>query len=57
MDELIEITQGDLQAALQKWEEAYRKGECISLEEAAAMSVDDLAKKSAEYLWGLLKQK
>lgn len=47
----ITITKPELQAALAAWEQANRDGKCISVAEAAAMPVDQVAAESTEDLW------
>lgn len=51
----ITITKDQLIQAIKSWEQAHRSGECIGHEAAAAKSLEEIGKESAEYLWSLLQ--
>ena len=48
------ITVSDLRAAFVQWEQAYRDGKTLSHEEAAQLTVNDMATQSANHFWALL---
>lgn len=51
MDDEITIKKPQLQAALLRWEQQARAGETMTKEEAAAMSAEEVATRSADALW------
>jgi hypothetical protein len=51
----ISISKADLRKCIEKWEAAYRNGECMSTETVAALSVEQVADRGADYLWTLLR--
>jgi hypothetical protein len=57
MDEQsITITQEQLRRALQIWEQSYRDGKTMSHADADQLDVDEVATRSAAYLWAQLSQ-
>lgn len=54
MDDVIAITQVELKAAMLQWETDSRLG---GWSRGDDLPVEKKADESAEYLWGLLKQK
>lgn len=52
--EQITVTQAQLRDALLRWGQGDREGRCRSREETLAMSAEQVADESAEWLWKLL---
>jgi hypothetical protein len=53
---LLSISREDLRIAFLEWEEAYRRGDTLSHEEVAQMSVEHVAEYSADHLFRLLSR-
>lgn len=55
--EAITITKPQLQAAMLQWEQDHRGGKTMSLDEAAAMTAEQVAEQSTDALWTALQAK
>lgn len=49
------ITKDQLTKAFKQWEQDHRDGKCLSPEETAKQTVDQVAVQSANHLWKLLE--
>jgi hypothetical protein len=54
MDEMT-ITRPQLREAMRQWEQDFRDGKTLTVEEAAAMTVDQVADENAEHVWDKLQ--
>lgn len=52
MEDSITITKPQLEAALAQWEHDARDGKTATHEESRALPVAQVAKESADWLWG-----
>jgi len=53
-NETLTINKDMLCKALIAWNKDYRRGDCLTHEESAAHSIEEVATESTDYLWGLL---
>ncbi|VTU31893.1 hypothetical protein H4CHR_02900 [Variovorax sp. PBS-H4] len=52
----ITVTKAAVAAYFHDWERAARAGECISREEAAALTTEDCAQRCADAFWSALSR-
>jgi hypothetical protein len=48
------VTKAAVEAFFQQWEEAFRKGETLTPEQARELSVSEVAKANTEHFWKVL---
>lgn len=54
-EEKITTSLAELTTVMQSWLQEFRNGECMSEQEASAVSTEDLGRRNAEYVFTKLK--
>lgn len=57
MDELVTVSRQQIRDSFMEWERRFAAGECLSVEDTAALPVEEKANRNADFLFELLKER